>query len=523
MTKKDFFSKLKNYNNELEQVLEKKTFSSDIKNLLLSMFYKVEVSYKDYQKVKRVDKDKNDLMEELIKVIEKNCNKIEIVEPNSSKGKVLQKYNLYSISDRTYKKIISYPIEADLLYAIADIERSYYYINEDHYIENKIFEKMLSIGYCMNLKEIIRDFSGWSWKIETKEIENISYNLIYQIIRILVGYKFLEDWKNDGTEKTDYVIKLQEKLSHNYGAQNAVLLYKSLYVALAVIACEKNEKLKQELAEENKKALYEIEVVQDKVKYLDEITNSKKQMAKQIKQIDETINNEKLLEKELEKRRKKMGKKSQLLNKQYLKALLSDERRKIIEKMQKLTYLMNPKNYESNKEKIEEKYEKTNEILQILETQTAYESLLELQKQFLNCMEVKVKNTNNKKELINLIYYIRYYVQLPINEEKTIKDLDKLRMQINKIEEMIIAKCINLKIINVITHNGEINYRIIKKILLSQAVNLENLEIEAKPKYNKLKINVYDGEELEDSFEIEVEGTAEKVNIKTEKKLKLFN
>ena len=28
MTKKDFFSKLKNYNNELEQVLEKKTFSS---------------------------------------------------------------------------------------------------------------------------------------------------------------------------------------------------------------------------------------------------------------------------------------------------------------------------------------------------------------------------------------------------------------------------------------------------------------------------------------------------------------
>ena len=218
-----------------------------------------------------------------------------------------------------------------------------------------------------------------------------------------------------------------------------------------------------------------------------------------------------------------MGKKSQLLNKQYLKALLSDERRKIIEKMQKLTSLMNPKNYESNKEKIEEKYEKTNEILQILETQTVYESLLELQKQFLNCMEVKVKNTNNKKELINLIYYIRYYVQLPINEEKAIKDLDKLRMQINKIEEMIIAKCINLKIINVITHNGEINYRIIKKILLSQAVNLENLEIEAKPKYNKLKINVYDGEELEDSFEIEVEGTAEKVNIKIEKKLKLFN
>ena len=96
MTKKDFFSKLKNYDNELEQILEKETYSSTIKNLLLSMFYKIEVSYKDYQKVKRVSKDKNDLMEELLKIIAENCNKIEIVEPNSEKGKVLQKYNLIS-------------------------------------------------------------------------------------------------------------------------------------------------------------------------------------------------------------------------------------------------------------------------------------------------------------------------------------------------------------------------------------------------------------------------------------------
>ena len=69
MTKKDFFSKLKNYNNELEQILEKKTFSGDIKNLLLNMFYKIEVSYKDYQKVKRVTKEQNNLMEELINII----------------------------------------------------------------------------------------------------------------------------------------------------------------------------------------------------------------------------------------------------------------------------------------------------------------------------------------------------------------------------------------------------------------------------------------------------------------------
>ena len=73
-------------------------------------------------------------------------------------------------------------------------------------------------------------------------------------------------------------------------------------------------------------------------------------------------------------------------------------------------------------------------------------------------MQIKVKNTNIRKELIDLIYYIRYYTQLPVNSEKTVKDLDELRMQINKIQEVLITKCINLKIINVVSSDNEINY-----------------------------------------------------------------
>lgn len=522
MTKKEIFSKLKNYNNALEQILEKKDFSSNIKNLLLSMFYKIEVSYKDYQKVKRVTKEKNDLMEELIKIIDKNCNKIEIVEPNSEKGKILQKYNLHSISDRAYKKIISYPVEADLLYAIADIDKKYYSIKEEYYIEKQTFEKMLNMGYCMNLKEIIRDFSGWSWKTEIKEIENIYYNLIFQNIRILLGYKFLEEWKNDSGNETDYIIKFQEKLSHMYGAQNAVILFKNLYKTLGIILYENNKKFKEKLLEERKKLQDEIEIIKDKPRYLEELTNNKKEMTKKIKEIDETLNSDKLLQNELEKRKKELGKKSKLLNEQYLRAILNEERRILMEKMKKLTSIMNPKNYVLNKRKTEDKYDKINEVLETLEKEKVYESILQLQKQFLKCIMVKEKNTNNKKELIDLIYYIRYYLQLPINKENTIKDLDELRMQINKIQEVLIAKCINLKIINIVSTNSEINYKIIKKVLLSQAVDLENLELDIKPKYNKLRINIYEKQELENSFEIEVDGTAEKVNVKTDKKFKLF-
>ena len=50
---KDIFSKIiKDYNNELEIILEQKAFSSDVKNLLLSMLYKIENAYEDYKKVK---------------------------------------------------------------------------------------------------------------------------------------------------------------------------------------------------------------------------------------------------------------------------------------------------------------------------------------------------------------------------------------------------------------------------------------------------------------------------------------
>ena len=193
-----------------------------------------------------------------------------------------------------------------------------------------------------------------------------------------------------------------------------------------------------------------------------------------------------------------------------------------MEKMHKLTTIMNPKNYVANKRFVEEKYEKINEILEIQEKEEVYTRIIELQKQFLRCMQIKVKNTNIRKDLIDLIYYIRYYTQLPVNTEKTIKDLDELRMQINKIQEVLIAKCINLKIINVVSSDNEINYKIIKNILLSKAVDLENLELEVKPKYNKLRVNVYEREELENSFEIETEGAAEKVNVRIDKKCRLF-
>ena len=48
----------KDYNNELETILETKKFDENAKNLLLNILYKIEAAYKDYEKVKVKSKTK---------------------------------------------------------------------------------------------------------------------------------------------------------------------------------------------------------------------------------------------------------------------------------------------------------------------------------------------------------------------------------------------------------------------------------------------------------------------------------
>ena len=70
MKTEKFFSKLtpKDYNNQLEKILEKKGFSTNAKNLLLSMLYKIEAAYKDYETVKVMVESKNEYIEKVLKM-----------------------------------------------------------------------------------------------------------------------------------------------------------------------------------------------------------------------------------------------------------------------------------------------------------------------------------------------------------------------------------------------------------------------------------------------------------------------
>ena len=185
MEKEKLISRLniKDYNNQLEKILSKKTFSEDTKNLLLSMLYKIENSYDDYNLVNVETKTKKETLEEILRIIQNNCDKIEIIKTKESKAIPSE------------KKIITYLNTRKMLYEIYQLDSEKFKISEEYNIIKPALEQTLNQGYSIASNEIIRDFDGWSWNIVKDEIENIKANLIYQILKILVGYEFLSDWK----------------------------------------------------------------------------------------------------------------------------------------------------------------------------------------------------------------------------------------------------------------------------------------------------------------------------------------
>ena len=112
----------KDYNNELEEVLESKNFDENAKNLLLSILYKIKASYKDYEKVKVQVDSKEEYIKKFIGMIKNNCENIKIVKINSDESDILGDKTF--LIEKNSKRIICYPIERKLLYCIAKISKN---------------------------------------------------------------------------------------------------------------------------------------------------------------------------------------------------------------------------------------------------------------------------------------------------------------------------------------------------------------------------------------------------------------
>ena len=138
MAKEDIFSliNIKDYNNVLEQMLEKKDFSEDTKNLLLNMFYKIENSYEDYEKVKINVETKREYIKDLLEIID-STKKINLVKPSMEEAKVLVESNKSYIIDKEKREITVYQNEEALLKALFELDYTMAQISKDYELYEK--------------------------------------------------------------------------------------------------------------------------------------------------------------------------------------------------------------------------------------------------------------------------------------------------------------------------------------------------------------------------------------------------
>lgn len=493
--------KIKDYNKELEEVLLNKTFSKTTKNLLSSMLYKIENSYEDYRKTKVEVASKKEFLEEIIKIIGKDCKKIEITKPNSEKNMIPEGEK--SIVIEKENKIITYQNELLLLKAIYKLNTNKF--NEENVeLKEKAIFTLLNEGEESFKSEIIRDFDGWSWNIMTSEIDNFVSNLVYQSFIFLIGYNEFNQNKNINLKDLELMLKKR------YKTTLVEKMLKTLTQVSLLNYLKYNSEEYEVLQENENQYQKELLLMEDKKTYINEITKQKKEYIREIEDIDKYINDDLKLKKEYIRQNQELPQDQRVFSLsdfsekiQTRKIFLENEIKKLIEKLK-------PANYVKEKTKIEKKLEFIKEL--------RVENLGVIIQEFINlvlkAINTQIEKVETKKEIIEKIHILRYLKLMNVDENVTTGKLCK--KQFEKVEKNLITTACNLKTINIFSQDVEENYKIYKNIFETKIIDLESAYIEIS-KENMVQIYDENSLEKEEKF-----AEFKELAVKRNKKIKIF-
>lgn len=539
---KDIFSKIiKDYNNELEIILEQKAFSSDVKNLLLSMLYKIENAYEDYKKVKVNVCEKKQFVEEILETIKEECDEVEIIKPMSEEGQKLYENSINCIVDKENKKIRTFQNEKSILDAILQMRQQDIELNEKYELIEKPIKELLKIGNNMNSLEVIRDFNGWSWDITTIEMKNIIYNKVYQLLIILIGSKIIDTWVNNRKseeieeipsnvilsskynenygitikemqEQKDYVEEIVSRFSKLYGEEKTKEFFKKL-IQIIILENSKNDKeYKERIIKEIDKINKELEKMKNNKTFIEELSLQKKKITKQIKDIDTILNDEKTLKEQYENTNKKLPNKEKIFSVSHFKLMYEKQREKLLKEIKNINTKMEPQQFIEIKKSLQEKLEFYEHIqIEEIANENTVRLLKELEETFLECILEKIEKTNEKSEIEKIIYELRYYkLILPIVTKET-----------DEIERKLIKKACEQKILTKFSEKEETNYQILKQIFTSKIIDLSETVYTLKYTKGTLTLNIYDGNTHDETKQIQITEKTE-LNVKLNKKIKIW-
>ena len=490
MGKNKILSKLniRDYNNELEKILENKLFSYDVKNLLLSMLYKIENAYRDYETVKVEVPSKKEFIENILRIIREKALKILLVKPGAPEAKELEQKNVKYKVDKENGEIVCFQNEFVMLTALLKLDQTNANLEIPYdYLEEPLIE-LINQGRLDSMLEVIRDFNGWSWDIVTKEIGDIKGNFLYQNLLLLNG-------KNANIKKS--------KKMYNTIIKMSIQKY---------LANKENEDYIQKFEEIKKAKKERLELFEHKRDLLDKITEEKKEYTKQIEQIDRILNNNELLKKEYYERNKNLPNKEKIFSVSYLVGILEKERKKLLEGIEECNKIILPKEYVEQKSKLEEE----TRFLESIQIDIYRNDIVEICKEFLENVKNIIKGINEENKLITWIYKIRYYRYIPISETESVRDLQELNNLFEEVIRLIIKKLQKFRIWDTFSENQELNYKILKEIFNTKIIYLQSINIQCRFENKVLIVEYYDDTVIDNSLEVHID------SVKIKKKFKLF-
>lgn len=490
----------RDYSEELEEICESKRFEREAQNLLLSMLYKVDGAYNDYKTVKREVPSKEEFLEIIIDIVKKYCKEIEIAKPNSELEKELTKSRCKIVEeepDNKYnkeQKVIFFPNEKVVLYSI--IKAGLDNINANLDLKDKAMLGAIQIGRCISSSEVIRDFNGFSWSQIITEIESLECNAVYTDLIYLLGEKYVNNLKSSNIEKL-----------HN--AVNADVLDKMQKLATKFYLDydENQAKITKENLSKYKEKLEEMEKGQE---YIENISKTKKELLGKIKEIDEQLNNPKDLRDAYIKHNKDLPNEKKIFSVSHYEEMIQKQRQDILEEIEEYNKLQNPIEFVKIKQEIIDKINYFEEINNI--------KIEDLQKTFFEEFSKMLNDINEKDRLIDYIYKIRYLKYLPVSKNKLMKDI----VDFKDLEKNTIKKCIEKNIITPISNNPETDYLLLKSIFETKNISIESLSIKLNVQDGKLISEIYDGDILDSTNEVELP-QGSNIHLRKTKKVKIFD
>ena len=499
MPKETILNKLgiKDYNNALESILEQKNFSVEVKNLLLSMLYKIENSFEDFKTVKVEVEDKSSYIEEILTIVRVYCKKIDLVKPQSKEGELLETLGLHYIIESG--SITTYPNEEYLLTALLKLKVTTKIEEECETLEqitNKAIHEMTVKANIIHNIQVIKDFDGWTWNISPLTREKEMANIVYANLVYLIG---IQEVMQAIFERDHYRNILTKKLAP-YLEPEQIEEFMHLFMAICTeCLIKEKESIYYTLQTLQHKEEKEYILLGNPDKYLQHIRKEEQQTAQRIAEIDQILKEEDKLKKAYEQENAKRPDTNKILSMSYFEDYLKNEKIQIRQKHLQYKHALKPEVYKAKREQIKNRLD----FYTWLQKEDINEKMVALQILFLYGFTKKIQSATTKKEIVSYIYMLRYYNLLRW-QETAMMHIQPLKKVLDNTKRQCLQKALELKAIGKVCKEDADTVEVLLPIFQTKIIQLENVLIKIHTKDTHMQLELYDENTLEEKVDVEL-------------------